>query len=144
VVSQPAGDAAGVRHVAGRLGLREGQVVQELGYDEDCDEDLRDSVKALTGSELVDEDYDDVVDAVLLWWRDDDGDLVDALVDALTDLVGGGAIWVLTPKIGRPGAVDPADIAEAAPIAGLAQTTTSAVSKDWAATRLVAPKTATR
>jgi hypothetical protein len=37
--------------------------------------------------------------------------------------------------------VDPSDIAEAAPIAGLAQTTTAAVSKDWAATRLVTPKT---
>ena len=79
-------------------------------------------------------------DAVVLWWRDDDGDLVDGLVDALTDLVGGGSIWLLTPKVGRPGAVDAADIAEAAPIAGLAQTTTAAVSKDWTATRLVAPK----
>ena len=78
----------------------------------------------------------------LLWWRDDDGDLVDGLVDSLTDLVGGGAIWLLTPKVGRPNAVDPADIAEAAPIAGLSQTTTAAVSKDWSATRLVAPKTA--
>jgi len=38
--------------------------------------------------------------------------------------------------------VDPADVAEAAPVAGLATTTTVAVSKDWAATRLVAPKTA--
>ena len=53
---------------------------------------------------------------------------------------GGGAIWLLTPKIGRPNAVDAADITEAAPIAGLAQTTTAAVSKDWSATRLVAPK----
>ena len=78
---------------------------------------------------------------MLLWWRDEDGDLVDGLVDALTDLVGGGAIWLLTPKVGRPNAVDPADIAEAAPIAGLSQTTTAAVSKDWSATRLVAPKT---
>jgi hypothetical protein len=78
---------------------------------------------------------------VLLWWRDEDGDLVDGLVDALTDLVGGGAIWLLTPKVGRPNAVDPTDIAEAAPVAGLAQTTTAAVSKDWSATRLVTPKT---
>ena len=70
-----------------------------------------------------------------------DGDLVDGLVDALTDLVGGGSIWLLTPKVGRPSAVDAADIAEAAPIAGLSQTTTAAVSKDWSATRLVAPKT---
>ena len=54
----------------------------------------------------------------MLWWRDEDGDLVDGLVDSLTDLVGGGAIWLLTPKVGRPNAVDPADITEAAPIAG--------------------------
>ena len=72
---------------------------------------------------------------------DDDGDLVDGLVDALTDLVGGGAIWLLTPKVGRPRSVDAADIAEAAPIAGLTQTTSATVSQDWAATRLVAPKT---
>ena len=37
--------------------------------------------------------------------------------------------------------MDAADIAEAAPVAGLAQTTTAAVSKDWQATRLVTPKT---
>jgi hypothetical protein len=47
---------------------------------------------------------------------------------------------LLTPKVGRPNSVEPADITEAAPIAGLALTTTAAVSKDWAATRLVTPK----
>ena len=139
-MSATAGPAEGER-LAGRLGLRPGQVVQELGWDDDSDEELRRSVVALTGNELVDEDHEDVVDAVLLWWRAEDGDLVDGLVDALTDLVGGGAIWLLTPKVGRPNAVDPSDIAEAAPIAGLAQTTTAAVSKEWSATRLIAPKT---
>jgi hypothetical protein len=44
-------------------------VVQELGYDDDCDETLRDSIVAVTGRDLVDEDYEDVADAVLLWWR---------------------------------------------------------------------------
>ena len=129
---------------AGRLGFAPGMVIQELGWDNDADDALRAAIEDLIDGDMVDGDYGNVVDAVLLWWRDDDGDLVDALVDALTDLVGGGAIWVLTPKIGRPGAVDAADIAEAAPIAGLSQTTTCAVSKDWAATRLVAPKSATR
>jgi hypothetical protein len=129
---------------AGRLGFTPGMVIQELGWDNDADDALRVAIEDLIDADMVDGDYGNVVDAVLLWWRDDDGDLVDALVDALTDLVGGGAIWVLTPKIGRPGAVEPADITEAAPIAGLSQTTTSAVSKDWAATRLVAPKSATR
>ena len=89
---------------------------------------------------MVDGDYGNDVDAVVLWWRDDDGDLVDGLVDALTDLIGGGAIWLLTPKVGRSGAVDPAEIAEAEALAGLSQTTTATVSKDWAATRLVARK----
>ena len=125
-----------------RLGLKNGMVVQELGWDEDVDDSVRVQIEDTIDADMVDGDYGNVVDAVVLWWRDDDGDLVDALVDALTDLVGGGAIWLLTPKVGRPGAVDPADIAEAAPIAGLSQTTTAAVSKDWAASRLVAPKSA--
>lgn len=124
-----------------RLGLKAGMVVQELGWDEDTDDALRAGIEEALGSDLVDGEYGDVVDAVLLWWREDDGDLVDGLVDALTDLVGGGSIWLLTPKIGRPGSVAAADIAEAAPIAGLSQTTTAAVSQDWAATRLLAPKT---
>ena len=115
-------------------------VIQELGWDSDTDDQLRISIEDAIDADMVDSDYGNVVDAVILWWRDEDGDLVDGLVDALTDLVGGGAIWLLTPKIGRPNAVDAADIAEAAPIAGLAQTTALTVSKDWAATRLVAPK----
>ena len=125
---------------ASRLGFTAGTVVQELGWDNDTDDALRVSVEDAIDAEMVDGDYGNVVDAVVLWWRRDDGDLADGLVDALTDLVGGGAIWLLTPKVGRPGAVDPSDIAEAAPIAGLSQTTTAPVSKDWAATRLVAPK----
>ena len=125
---------------ADRLGFKPGMVVQELGWDTDTDDELRAAIEDVIDDGMVDGDYGNVVDAVVLWWRDDDGDLVDGLVDALTDLVGGGAIWLLTPKVGRSGAVDPADITEAAPIAGLSQTTTATVSKDWAATRLVAPK----
>lgn len=123
-----------------RMGLSPGMVVQELGWDDDTDDDLRAAIEDAIDADMVDGDYGNVVDTVVLWFRAEDGDLVDSLVDALTDLVGGGAIWLLTPKVGRPSAVDPTDIAEAAPIAGLAQTTTAAVSKDWAATRLVAPK----
>ncbi len=126
---------------AERLGLKSGMVVQELGWDDDVDEELRASIEDTLDADMVDGDYGNVADTVLLWWRNDDGDLVDGLVDSLTDLVGGGVIWLLTPKVGRPQSVDAADIAEAAPIAGLAQTTSATVSRDWAATRLVAPKT---
>ncbi|GAA1929480.1 DUF3052 domain-containing protein [Nocardioides lentus] len=123
------------------MGFTAGSVVQELGWDSDTDDELRISIEDTVDGDLVDGDYGNVVDAVLLWWRSDDGDLVDGLVDAITDLVGGGAIWLMTPKVGRPNAVAAADVAEAAPIAGLSQTTTATVSKDWAATRLVAPRT---
>ncbi len=125
-----------------KLGFKQGMVVQELGWDEDVEDALRVEIEDIIDADMVDGDYGNVVDAVILWWRDDDGDLVDALVDSLTDLVGGGVIWLLTPKVGRPGSVDPADVAEAAPVAGLSTTSTASVCKDWAATRLVAPKTA--
>ena len=84
-----------------RLGLQSGQVVQELGWDEDCDDDLRADIEDVTGSELVDAGIGEVADVVLLWWRDGDGDLVDALVDAKTDLTEGGVVWLLTPKVGQ-------------------------------------------
>jgi hypothetical protein len=135
------GTATGAAGPAARMGLTGGMVVQELGWDSDTDDELRVAIEDAIDSDMVDGDYGNVVDAVVLWWRDEDGDLVDGLVDSLTDLVGGGAIWLLTPKVGRPNSVDPADITEAAPIAGLALTTTAAVSKDWTATRLVTPKT---
>lgn len=122
---------------AGRLGLSEGQVVQELGYDDDVDHALREQVEEATGGELLDEDAQEVVDAVLLWWRDGDGDLVDALVDSLVSLDDSGVVWLLTPKAGRTGHVPPSDVEEAAPTAGLHSTRTVSPSRDWVASRLV-------
>jgi Protein of unknown function (DUF3052) len=139
-LSATAGQAQDARGLDERFGIKPGQVVQELGYDEDCDEQLRDAIAGVDGVELVDENYDDVVDVVLLWWRDGDGDLVDALVDALTPLADGGYIWLLTPKAGRANHVEPSDIGEAAPTAGLSQTSSLSAGRDWSATRLVAPK----
>jgi len=135
-------DQAGGRGLAERLGIQPGMVVQELGYDEDVDEQLRAAIVERCGSELTDEDADDVVDVVLVWWRDGDGDLVDALVDAIGPLADNGVVWLLTPKAGRPGHVEPSDISEAAPTAGLAQTSSISAARDWAGARLVAPKAA--
>jgi hypothetical protein len=135
--------AGGAEHgPASWFGFQPGMVVQELGWDEDVDSNVRASIEAVLGSPLVDDGYDDVVDAVLLWWREDDGDLVDGLVDSLTDLADGGLIWLLTPKVGRPNYVDASDIAEAAPTAGLSTTTSIAAGPEWSATKLVAPKAA--
>lgn len=143
-MSATAGHAEDQRNLAARLGLREGLVVQELGYDDDCDDALRAGVAQLTGTALVDEDYDDVVDVVLLWWREDDGDLVDALVDALGPLGDGGVVWLLTPKAGRPGHVEPSDIGDASPTAGLSATSSISAARDWSGTRLVTPKAGRR
>jgi hypothetical protein len=121
------------------LGINREQIVQELGWDEDTDDDIRADIEDACGSELLDEDSDEVVDVVLLWWRDGDGDLVDRLMDAITPLAEDGVIWVVTPKTGKPGHVQPAEIAESAPTAGLMQTS-SATLGDWTASRLVQPK----
>lgn len=121
---------------ADRLGFTSGQVVQEFGYDDDVDEALRSGLAAITGAELVDEDYDDVVDGVVIWFREDDGDLADTLMDAMTVLDDGGQTWVLTPKPGRAGHVGHDDIEEAATTAGLHAMTTYSVAGDWSATRL--------
>ena len=125
---------------AARLGFEPGQVVQEIGYDDDVDQDLREGIETVIGQDLVDEDYDDVCDVVLLWFRDEDGDLTDALVDAIGLIDEGGQIWLLTPKTGRDGYVEPSDINEAAQTAGLSQTKSINAGKDWAGSRLVTPK----
>ena len=129
---------------AARLGLSAGQVVQEFGWDEDVDQEIRDAVEAAVGSELVDEEQDEVADAVLLWFRDDDGDLVDTIVDVLTNLTEGGQVVLLTPKSGRPGHVEPGDVEEAALTSGLHATSTVSAGRDWSATRLVPPRGARR
>lgn len=122
--------------LAARLGISPGITVQELGYDTDTDDLVADAVVAGSGEPAVDEDFDGVVDMVLQWWRVDDGDLADALVDAKAPLADNGVIWLLTPKHGRPGAMEPADIADAASTSGLRRTTSVTLSQ-WQAVRLV-------
>src|SRR5215469_11680182 len=134
LVSATARQAQDQPGLAERLGIKPGQVVQEIGYADDCDEALREAIVQQKDVELVDEDYGDVVDAVLLWWRDGDGDLFDALADALTPLADGGYIWLLTPKPGRDNYVEPSEIGEAA------QTSSLSAGRDWLGTRLVAPR----
>jgi hypothetical protein len=142
VSGAPADSAQGQHGLTEKLGVGPGSVVQEIGWDEDCDEELRRIVTERTGQDLVDEDYDDVVDAVMMWWREGDGDLVDALVDALAPLADHGVIWLLTPKAGRDGHVEPSDVSEAAPTAGLQQTSSISAGRDWNGARLVAPRAA--
>ena len=130
----------GSDQVVERLGLKSGDLILEVGLDSDCDNELRAEIQKVTGNEFIEDAATDVVDAVLLWWRDEDGDLVDELMDGLTYLTQTGPIWLFTPKVGRAGYVEPSDIQDAAPTAGLSQTVSFTVGADWTATRLVARK----
>ena len=65
-------------------------------------------------------------------------DLADVLVDAMSNLDDGGLIWVLIPKPGRPNSVRVGDVEEAAEIAGLHATTSTALGQNWAGVRLTA------
>lgn len=138
-MSAMAGPFESKSSVGGKLGLITGQVVQEIGWDEDVDDGLRVEIEDAIDGELVEEAMD-AVDVVLLWWRDGDGDLVDGLVDARIDLSATGVLWLLTPKVGRTGYVDNSDISESAVTAGLSLTTSANVSPDWAAHKLVRPR----
>lgn len=127
-----------------KLGFASGQVVIELGFDDDVDDELRTRIEETIDGDLEDDDYGDVADAVVLWWREDDGDLTDVLVDAAGTLDDQGFIALLTPKVGRVGEVDPSDVAEAAETAGLHASASLNLTPQWSATRLVKPKTARR
>lgn len=122
-----------------KLGFEAEMVVQEWGWDEDVDDTLRVEIEDVIGTEMLDEDSSDVVDIVVLWWRDDDGDLTDALMDAVVPLTDEGFIWVLSPKTGSVGHVVPAEISEAALTVGLTQTSVVNLGH-WTGSRLVQPK----
>lgn len=123
-----------------KLGFKPGQIVIEFGYDDDVDADFREAIHAAVNSPLEDEDYDGVVDAVLLWWRDGEGDLTDELVDALTMLEEGGFIALITPGRGRPDRVEAHDVAEACTTSGLTATGAVPLGQQWLAQRLVGRK----
>ncbi|NCD18506.1 MAG: DUF3052 domain-containing protein [Actinobacteria bacterium] len=123
------------------FGFGVGHVIQEYYVDDDADPAIRDQIESATGHALVGENYGDVVDGAVIWWRADDAegeDLTDLLVDAAANLDNGGLVWVLTPKPGRPGHVRPAEIEEAAKTAGLHTTSAISAGKAWSGIRLTA------
>ena len=122
-----------------KLGLREEQIVLELGYDDDVEEDVRAAAEQVVGSPLEDEAYDGVVDVVLLWWRDGEGDLTDELVDSLTTLEEGGCIVLLTPGAGRDDRVPAADIQDACTTCSMTASGSVALG-EWMGQRLVGRK----
>ena len=82
------------------MGFKEEQVIQEFGWDEDVDENLRQAIMDQIDENLADEDFTGMSD-VPDWWRDDDGnadDLSDLLMDAMGNMDEGGRIWGAQPN----------------------------------------------
>ena len=124
------------------LGFASGSVIQEFGYDDDVDEAVRAQIEEETGQELVDEDYRDIVDGAVAWWRDEDGD-VDDLADLFLDMKANlesdvSRCWVLVPGTRSPGYVTADVIKDAAETAGLMATTSVAVGAAWMGVKLTA------
>ena len=124
------------------LGFASGSVIQEFGYDDDVDEAVRAQIEEETGQELVDEDYRDIVDGAVAWWRDEDGD-VDDLADLFLDMKANlesdvSPCWVLVPGTRSPGYVTADVIKDAAEKAGLMATTSVAVGAAWMGVKLTA------
>ena len=124
------------------LGFASGSLIQEFGYDDDVDEAVRAQIEEETGQELVDEDYRDIVDGAVAWWRDEDGD-VDDLADLFLDMKANlesdvSPCWVLVPGTRSPGYVTADVIKDAAETAGLMATTSVAVGAAWMGVKLTA------
>ena len=124
------------------LGFASGSVIQEFGYDDDVDEAVRAQIEEETGQDLVDEDYRDIVDGAVAWWRDEDGD-VDDLADLFLDMKANlesdvSPCWVLVPGTRSPGYVTADVIKDAAETAGLMATTSVAVGAAWMGVKLTA------
>lgn len=119
------------------LEVSSGTIIQELGWDEDCDSSISEALEDAIGEELLGPDTDELVDVVLLWWREEDGDLVDGLMDANRSLSEDGRIWVLTPAPGLENSIQPGEVAESAQLGGMVQTGSERLG-DWQAACLVA------
>ena len=139
MVDIPGATKNGVQDYAKTLGIKAGHTVQEVGWDDDCDSAISEAVEDAIGADLLDEDSYELCDVVLLWWRDDDGDvddLTDLLVDAQANLDGAGLIWVLTPKARTTGAVPAAEVEEAAQTAGMHATSAASMGQHWSGIRV--------
>lgn len=122
---------------ADRMGVKEDDIILEIGWDDDCDSSISEALEEAIGEPLLDDpDTDEIVDVVLLWWRAEDGDLVDELVDVIRPLSEEGSIWLLTPGAGQPGTMEPGAIAEGAQLAGLVQTSATRLG-NWQGSCLV-------
>ena len=125
--------------LAYRLGFEADLVVRELGLADDADQGLRTSITSAIGADMVDTSYDEEVDAVVLWLREGDGDLLATLVDASAGLAPSSLVLVLTPTAGHPGYIERSDMFEISETASHSITNPTAIGTRWSAWRMVTP-----
>ena len=123
-----------------RLGLAPDALVQIVGWDDDCDEDCLAELEDLVSEVVMGDEAENVVDGLLVWWREEDGDLADGLLDALSMLADDGVVWLFTPRPGRTGHMPSSEVKEAVQVAGHQVTSTIGAGSDWQAARITAPK----
>ncbi|MFC8045522.1 DUF3052 family protein [Nocardia sp. NPDC057353] len=119
-----------------RFGFARGQVVREIGYAEDADRELRGRVEAITGRVLTGPGGTRCPDGLLVWLRADGTDPVELLLGCGEAMTPRTRLWVLTPKVDRPGHLDPLAVVDAAGRAGLNWVGRVDVFDDWNATGL--------
>ena len=84
------------------MGFAQGEIVLEVGYDTDCDDALRDEIAATVGTKFLEGSATEVVDAVILWWRD--GDRLRSLPDFYAERIAeiSGASVITLGRIAHP------------------------------------------
>lgn len=116
-----------------KLGFKPGISVKEYMWGEDIEGDLRDAICKCIGSDLLDENSEDVADMSCVWWRDgnDEEALSDCLLDISSFYEPGGKICVLTPKPGFEGAANAGFVAKVAVKEGLNASVPTSLNKEW-------------
>ncbi|MFC3965012.1 DUF3052 family protein [Nocardia jiangsuensis] len=119
-----------------RFGFARGQLVREIGCADDADREVRGRVEAITGRSLTGSGGHRCPDGLLVWLRAGEGDPVQVLLGCGEAMTARSRLWVLTPKVDRPGHLDPLAVVDAAGRAGLHRVGRVDVFDDWNATGL--------
>lgn len=123
-----------------RFEFDRGQLVREIGYDTDVDPEVRQRIEAITGRRLAGPECPRCPDGLLVWLRAGSADPVDLLLGCGEAMTRRTRLWVLTPKVDRPGHLPPAEVAAAARRAGLTCVRRVDVFDDWNAIGLRLPR----
>ncbi|SHN35903.1 DUF3052 family protein [Streptomyces yunnanensis] len=112
------------------LGFKPGDTVREIGFREGIDHEFRQIIAAVTGQALRTK-YSHSTTCTLLWFRAEDGRLINSLHDAAKQLKRGSTIVLLTPKAGQDGYVRTTYINHATEALDLVETKTVSAGEQW-------------